>query len=133
MSQFACGGTEVVMDFRAWTARPGITHLPEVVLFIQSDDAIARDTGTACPEICGVVVFAKNRDPKFVGGKAEVLGQQRPGVIDRILFEIGAEREVPKHLEKRLMAARVTDVVEIVVLSAGTDTFLAAGRGGIRT
>ena len=62
--------------------------------------------------------------PKPVFRQAEFLGDQVPGELDRQRLEIVAEREVAEHLEERVMARGVADVVEVVVLAAGAHAFL---------
>jgi hypothetical protein len=49
-------------------------------------------------------------------------------VGDRLFLEIVAEREVAQHLEERVVARGVADVVEVVVLAAGAHALLR-GRG----
>ena len=52
-------------------------------------------------------------------------------MVDRLILEIVAEREIPQHFEEGVVARGVADIVEVVVLAAGADAFLAAGRGRI--
>ena len=56
------------------------------------------------------------------------VGQQLPGEPDRLFLEVVAEREVAEHLEKRVMARRRPDVLEVVVLAADAHALLAARR-----
>src|SRR5262249_350566 len=51
----------------------------------------------------------------------------------RAILEVVAEREVAEHLEERVVAGGVADVVEIVVLAAGAYAFLRGGRAQVRT
>ena len=44
-----------------------------------------------------------------------------PGVIDRFLLEVVAKGKVSEHFEERLVAACMTDIIEIVVLAAGAN------------
>src|SRR5262249_55092859 len=60
------------------------------------------------------------REPKFLGDKV-------PGELDRPLLEIVAEREIPQHLEERVMSGGVPDVLQIVVLAPGAYAFLRRG------
>ena len=46
-------------------------------------------------------------------------------------LEVIAEGEVAEHLEKRVVAARVADVLEIVVLAAGAHALLRGGRARV--
>jgi hypothetical protein len=49
---------------------------------------------------------------------------QFPGVLDRFLFEIIAEGEIAKHLEKRVMAFGEADIFEVVVLATRAHALL---------
>src|SRR5437899_3698369 len=121
------------MNLRTRSAGSGITHLPKVIFFIQTEDPVASDGGTGNPEFFRVVVFAENRDPKLVNGQSVLSCQQRPGVIDSVFLEIRAEREIPEHLEKRLVAPCMSDIVQIIVLATGADTLLAGCCHGVGT
>ena len=52
----------VVMNFRARAAGTGVAHLPEVVFFIQPENAALGNTGDVLPEFLSLIVLAKNRD-----------------------------------------------------------------------
>ncbi len=93
-----------------------------------ADDALLRQAGNFLPQVEGVVVVVIDGDGQALFRQAEVARQQRPGVFDRVVLEIVAEREVAEHFEERVVARGIADVVEIVVLSAGADAFLR-GRG----
>ena len=47
-------------------------------------------------------------------------------MVDRLLLEIIAEREIAEHFEEGVVARGVADIVEVVVLAAGADALLAA-------
>ena len=66
-----------------------------------------------------------------VGAQPPLLGQQVPRQLDGAILEIIAEGEIPQHLEEGVVARGVADIVEVVVLAAGADAFLAAGRGRV--
>ena len=117
--------SEIVVNLRAGTARSGLAHLPEVVFFVEPDDALARNAGFRGPQLFGFVVFTKNGDPEPFRGKLELLRQQFPGESDGFVLEVVAEGKVPQHFEECLVAPRVADVVEVVVLSAGADRLLS--------
>jgi hypothetical protein len=51
------------MDFRAWAAGARLAHLPEVILFVETNDAIARDVGTCSPDFSRGVILSENGDP----------------------------------------------------------------------
>ena len=83
------------------------------------------------PELFGVVILAEDGDVELVFGEAVVLGDQVPGELDGVGFEVIAEGEIAQHFEERVMAAGVADVFEIVVLAAGAHAFLGGGGAGI--
>ena len=60
----------------------------------------------------------------MLAGDAQVLGQEFPGPVDGLAFEVVAKTEIAEHLEKRVMARCVTDILEIVVLAARADAAL---------
>ena len=120
-------GSEVVINFRARAARAGLAHLPEVVGFVQAEDARLGHARHFLPELLGVVIFAKDADVELVFGNGEIVREQLPGEGDGVLLEIVAEGEIAEHLEEGVMAAGVADVVEIVVLAAGADALLRSG------
>ncbi len=120
-------GTQIVMDLRARPARAGLAHLPEIVLFVEAEDAALGNAGHLLPELFGFVVFAEDGDVELVFGQAVILGDQVPGELDGVGFEVVAEGEIAQHLEEGVVAARVADVFEVVVLAAGAHAFLRGG------
>src|SRR5262245_43695107 len=120
MSQLARFRPKVVVDFRTRTARTRVAHLPEVVLFVEAQNAGAGNSDLL-PEFFGLGVLLKDGDPEPVFGQGEVFGKKIPGVADRVLLEIRAEREVAEHFKERLMTARMSHVVQVVVLAPGAD------------
>ena len=62
--------------------------------------------------------------------EAILLGDQIPGKLDRLFLEVVAEGKIAEHLEEGVMARRIADVVEVVVLAAGAQALLR--RGGAR-
>ena len=115
------------MDFRTRPARAGLAHLPEIVLFVEAEDAVFGHARHSLPKLFGFVVLAEDGDVEAVFGKAVVLGDQVPGEADGVGLEVIAEREIAQHLEERVMAAGVADVFEIVVLAARAHAFLRGG------
>ena len=77
------------------------------------------------------IVVDIDGDHEPVLRQAELLGDQVPGELDRAVLEIVAEREVAEHLEEGVVARRVADIVEVVVLAAGAHAFLRGGRARI--
>ena len=132
---FAAGlggfGAEVVVDFRAGSAGAGIAHLPEVISFVEAEDAGFGDAGDGLPERFGFVVFAENGDVEAVFIEAVIFGDEVPGELDGVGFEVVAEGEIAEHFKERVVAAGVADVFEIVVFAAGADALLRGGGAGV--
>ena len=82
---------------------------------------------TFCHSALGVVVLAEHGDVEPVFGQAVILGDQVPGELDGVGFEIIAEGEIAQHLEEGVMAAGVADVLQVVVLAARAHAFLRTG------
>ena len=92
---------------------------------------LVGQAGDLLPQVEGLVVGVIDGRGQPVGRKPPLLGQQVPGKLDRAVLEIIAEREIAEHLEEGVVARGIADIVEVVVLAAGADAFLAAGRGRI--
>ena len=127
----------VVEDFRARAAGAGIGHLPEIVggvlgtlVVTDAHDALFGHADFVGPDVVGLVVIDVDRNPELVFGQTVNAGQQFPGVFDCVMLEIVTKREVAEHLEKRMVARRITDVFQVVVLAAGAHAALR--RGGTR-
>ena len=120
----------IVEDLRARTARAAVAHGPEVVGGGDADDALVGQPGDLLPQIEGLVVLGIDGDPQPVTRQRELLGHQIPGELDGEILEVVAERKVAEHLEKRVVARRVADVVQVVVLAAGAHALL--GGDGAR-
>ena len=118
----------VVEYLRARPARAGVAHRPEIIAGRDAHDPALGEPGDLPPEVEGVVVGVEDGDRQAILGEAEFLRDQVPGELDRPLLEIIAEREIPEHLEERVVAGGVADVVEIVVLAAGADALLRRRR-----
>ncbi len=109
-------------DFRTEAARPQGAHGPEIVGV--ADDAIIGKTGDFFPQRARLLVGRIDRDQKLVLGQSRRLGDEIPSEQDGFFLEIIAEGEIPQHLEKRVMAGGIADIVEIVMLAPGADAFL---------
>jgi hypothetical protein len=125
-------GTVVVEDLRAGAAGAGVAHHPEVVggvaralVVADAHDALGRQPDHVLPDRVGLVVLGVHGGPELVGRQLEVHGQQFPGVLQCVLLEVIAEAEVAQHLEEGVVARGVADVVQVVVLAAGANAFLA--------
>ena len=51
-------------------------------------------------------------------------GDQFPGERNRFFLEIIAEREIAEHFKKCVMARRIADILEVIMLAAGAHAFL---------
>src|SRR5207248_6611878 len=67
-------------------------------------------------------------DPDVLGGEAEALGGQLPGVAGRLALEVIAEREVPQHLEEGQVTSGGADDLDV----GGAESLLARGDPGVR-
>ncbi len=123
----------VVEDLRARAARAGVAHRPEIVAGGDADDAMLGQARDAPPEIERGVVVVIDGDGQPVLGEAVVAGEEIPGEFDRILLEIVAEGEVAEHLEERVVARGIADVVEVVVLAPGANAFLRGDGARVGT
>ena len=123
----------VEKDFRTRTARPGIAHRPEIVACRDADDAVVRQPGDLLPQLRRLFVFGIDGHQEFFRRQAVFPGHQVPRQFDRDVLEIIAEREIAEHFEKRVVARRVADVFQVVVLAAGAYATLRRHRAGVRT
>ena len=82
---------------------------------------------TFCHSRFGLVVLAEDGDVELVLGQAVLPGDQVPGELDGFGFEIIAEGKIAQHLEEGVMAARIADVLQVVMFAAGAHAFLRAG------
>jgi hypothetical protein len=120
-------GAVVEEDLGRRAARPGLAHLPEVVL-VEPLDALAREADGLAPDLLGLVVGHVDGDPQQVGVEPQHLGDELPGPRDGLVLEVLAEAEVPQHLEEAEVAQRPADVVEVVVLAPGAHARLGRHR-----
>jgi len=89
-----------------------------------ADDALVRKTGDLLPEIESLVVCVIDRDQQSVGIQPVFLGDQIPCQLDRQILEIVAEGKVAEHLKEGVVACRVSNIVQIVVLTPCAHAFL---------
>ncbi|EXI70615.1 MAG: hypothetical protein AW07_03945 [Candidatus Accumulibacter sp. SK-11] len=128
----------VVEDLGARSAGTGIAHHPEVVrgvartlVVADAHHPLGRHADVARPQLVGLVILGIDADPEALGGQLVDVDQQFPGVADRVALEVVAEGEVAEHLEEGVVARRVADVLEVVVLAAGADAFLRGRRAQV--
>ena len=126
----------VVEDLGTGTTGTGVAHGPEVVALVKLAARLVADAGETIgidadllqPHVRGLVVVFIHRDPEFPGRQLQGLGQEFPGEADRLALEIVAEAEVAQHLEEGVVTRGVADVLQVVVLAAGTHATLRARR-----
>ena len=118
----------IVENLRARAAGAGVAHRPEIVAGGDADDPLLGQAGYLLPQIERFVVVVIDGDGQLLRRQAEVARQQIPGVFDRMVLEIIAEREVAEHFEERVMARGIADIVEVVVLAAGAHALLRRRR-----
>ena len=82
----------------------------------------------SCAPSARLVVLLEHADANVLGRKLQLFRHELPREANRIALEIVAKREIPQHLEERLVALGVADLLEIVVLAACSHAFLD-GRG----
>ena len=130
--QWAPFGTErrpaIDVQLAARTAGACVAHLPEVVLVAEALDAVHRYADDVVPDLLRFVVALMHGDPDLVAVKTEGLGDQLPAPRNRVRLEVVPEAEVAHHLEEHEVALGAADIVEIVVLAAGTRTLLDRDR-----
>src|SRR5205823_5275015 len=83
------------------------------VLVAQSEDARLGDPGNLTPQPPGFVVAVVHRDVQAFGSDAEPVLPRHPlpGILDRLLLEVVPEGEIPQHLEERVVAGRMADLL----------------------
>jgi hypothetical protein len=126
-------------DLGAGAAGAGLAHLPEVVLRVAVVDVVVGQAGNFFPDAGGVhVTLDADRRITLVHGYVQArrvdapdLREQLPRPRDRVALEVVTERPVAEHLEERVVPARATDIVKIVVLAASADALLRVGGTGV--
>ena len=116
----------VEVDLGAGPARAGVPHRPEVVLLAQAEDPVGGQE--LLPELERLVVVGEDGGLEPVLGQAEVLGQELPAELDRVLLEVVPEGEVAQHLEEGVVPGGAADVLQVIVLAAGPHALLGGGR-----
>src|SRR5260221_128719 len=92
-------GPVVVENLAAGTAGARVGHLPEIValeprtsgLVADADAALLRHADLLRQEIVGLVVLVIHRRPQSLRRQLVYLGQQVPGITDRVALEVIAE------------------------------------------
>jgi hypothetical protein len=124
------------MNLCAWPARSLFPHFPEIILAPVWQNSIGWKVSQ--PDISCLVIgrqtlaFIPAKICRIQPVRREFvhLGEQLPGPGDSFLFEIIAERPVPKHFEERMVIVVLADVIQIVVLAASSNAFLGVACAG---
>ena len=119
---------EIDEDLGARAARSRLPHLPEIVLLAEPVNARRGKPSDVLPQLARFLVGMVDGHSQKPRVEPQLLGHELPGEADRVVLEVVAEREVPEHLEERVMPVRVADLLEIVMLSAGADALLHRRR-----
>ena len=114
----------IIKNLATRATGPCIAHRPEIISGRDPDNAIFRQSGNFAPKIKGSIVVMEDGDGQSRGIKIPFLGNQAPSQFDRPVLEIITEREIAEHFEKSVMARRVADIIEIIMLAASTHAFL---------
>ncbi len=129
----------VVEDFAAGAAGAGVGHHPEVVAGIfgalvvaDAHHAFGRQADLLRPDVISLVIVDVDRGPELVGRQLVDLGQQLPGPLERLAFEVVTKAPVAEHLEEGVVACGVADVFQVVVLAAGAQAGLHRCRAHVR-
>ncbi len=126
-------GATIDVDLAAGPARAGVARLPEVVLVTEALDAVHRDADDLVPDRLGFVVGLVHGDPESISvetpaSRHRVGGDEIPAPWDRRFLEVVTEAEIAEHLEEDEVPLGTSDVIEVVVLAAGTCALLRAHR-----
>jgi hypothetical protein len=72
---------------------------------------------------CSAIALEVRRVHALLGQAVDV-DEKLGGPVDRLLLEVVAKRPVAEHLEERVVVRVFADIVEVVVLAAGTNALL---------
>ncbi len=122
--------TQVDMYLGARTAWTCVAHFPKVIVFVAVDD-MARGQ-VLRPIACCLVVALKpfrgasleHRCIQTVGVELQDTHEIFPCPSDGFLLEVVAKRPIPQHLEHGVVVCVMTNLFQVVVLAAYTETFL---------
>ena len=136
---FVRGARRAALDLRpvvveylaAGSAGTGIAHRPEIVRGADAGKTPGVDADILEPDPGRLVVLGIDGHPELFRRQPDDVGEEIPGVMNRFLFEILAEAEITEHFEKGVMARRVTDIFEVVVLAARAHAALRGRGAGI--
>ena len=125
---------EVDMNLRAWAARTGVAHLPEVVLLVAEQDPVFRKMLLPCFQGLGVQLRAVCLGSLEYGCIKSVLVElvniceKLPSPVDGLCLEVVAEAPVSEHFEHGVVICVAAYLLKVIVLSAYAKAFLAVGH-----
>ncbi len=129
-------GSHVDVELGAGAAGTGVAHHPEVVFDVAVDDV---DGGVESfgfefgfPKIVGFLVEVGgvalgggvDGGVKALGGEAPALDEEFPSPVDGFGLEVVAEGPVAEHFEESVVVGVVSDILEVVVLTASANALL---------
>mmetsp|Transcript_82711 Transcript_82711/g.230655 ORF Transcript_82711/g.230655 Transcript_82711/m.230655 type:complete len:399 (+) Transcript_82711:2010-3206(+) len=125
----------VVVNLSAWPAWAGIPHLPEVVLHVEGQDSAfgevllpnrPRFLVRRHLRLLGVAAVVCGVEPGWVNPPDH--GEKLPRPCDGLLFEVVAERPIPKHFEKGVVIDVLAHIFKVVVFPTRADALLGVRR-----
>ena len=111
-------------NLRAGTARPRLSHGPKIVLLAQSNNPLRWDSHLSMPDVKSLFILLVDGNPELFLGKTQMMGKQIPPELNGTLFEIVPEGKIPQHLEKGMVAGRLSYIFQVVVFSPRPYTLL---------
>ena len=122
--------TAVHVDLTTRTARTRIAHFPEVIMLVAVQNMVGRQM--FCPDRSCLVIASKSlfrrtlkdRRIEVCGIDLEHIHDIFPREVNRLFLEIVAKRPVAQHLEHRVVIRVVSHFLQVIMLTAHTQTFL---------
>mmetsp|Transcript_27860 Transcript_27860/g.39194 ORF Transcript_27860/g.39194 Transcript_27860/m.39194 type:complete len:247 (-) Transcript_27860:245-985(-) len=124
----------VVVDFSTRSTGSRSTHFPKVVGGIKGENTFSGKVLE--PDIPSLKISWRRFVATKVGSiqtrciKFELLSKAFPCHLNSTLLEVSTEGPVTKHLKEGVMVHIFSDIIKIIVLSTGTDTFLRIDGAG---
>ena len=121
------------MYLRARTTRTCVSHFPEVVVLVAIDDMVGRHM--LSPITCSLIItnevfFLRTFEHghiQVLGVKLQYIHKIFPCHIDGTFLEIITKTPVAEHLEHGVVISVVSNLFEVVVLTANAETLLRVG------
>ena len=123
--------TMVIKNLGTGPTWSGITHRPEIIRGRNADNTAVIKSGNLAPQASRLLIFRIYCDQQFACIKAKFLCNKLPCLRDCLFLEVIAKAEITKHLEKSMMPSCIADIFKIIMLAAGTHTFLGCHGSGI--